>query len=325
MKYKVFVTYPIPEAGLRLLREQAEVLLNTEDRFLTEEEIIAAAQEADALLSLLQDPITARVIESLPRLKIIANYAVGYNNIDIAAATRRRVLVTNTPDVLTDATADLTMALILAVARHVVQADRFVRQGRFTGWKPNLWLGLELRGKVLGIVGMGRIGYAVARRAVAFGMDVLYHNRRPANPTLTYLVGAQYVSLEELLERADVVSLHCPLTPETYHLIDRRALARLKPTAILINTARGPVVDETALVEALQAGRIAGAGLDVFEEEPRVHPALLELPNVVLTPHIGSATREARERMAVLCAESIIAALSGRGPVPRVVNPEALT
>jgi glyoxylate reductase len=324
VKPRVFVTYRIPEAGLRLLREQAELIVNEEDRFLNEEEIISRARDAEALITLLQDPITARVIEALPRLKIIANYAVGYNNIDVEAATRRGVVVTHTPDVLTDATADLTMALILAVARQVVAADRFVREGRFTGWKPELWLGMELRGKTIGIVGMGRIGYAVARRAVAFGMEVIYHNRRPANPTLAYLVGARYVSLQELLEQADVVSLHCPLTPQTRHLIDRHALERMKPTAILINTARGPVVDEAALAEALRQGRLAGAGLDVFEEEPRVHPDLLSLPNVVLTPHIGSATREAREQMAIMCAQSVIAALSGEVEVSHMVNPEAL-
>jgi len=261
----------------------------------------------DGLLCLLTDAIDRELIDAASRLRIIANVGVGYNNIDWLHARERRVTVTNTPGALTESTADLTFALILAVARRVVEADRFLREGRFHGWDLELRLGLELCGATLGIVGLGRIGLAVARRARAFGLEVIYHARHPLPPAAETAAGVSWRPLDELLRRADVVSLHCPLTPETRHLIDRDALALMKPGALLVNTARGPVVDEAALVEALRSGHLGGAGLDVFEEEPVVHPGLLKLDNVVLLPHVGSATHQTRRAIVKMAVANLVA------------------
>jgi glyoxylate reductase len=260
----------------------------------------------DALLCLLTDRIDAGVLEGAERLRIVANMAAGTDNVDLAAAERLGVAVTNTPDVLSEATADLAFALLLAVARRLVEADRWVRSGRFTGWSPDLLLGLDVSGRTLGIVGAGRIGQAMARRAKGFGMQVLARGRHTGPP------------LEELLERSDFLSLHVPLGPATRHLIGAPELRRMRPHAVLINTARGPVVDEAALVRALREGWIAGAGLDVYEREPALAPGLVELDNVVLAPHVGSATRGTRARMAEIAAENIIACLAGR-PLPSPV------
>jgi glyoxylate reductase len=246
--------------------------------------------------------------------------AVGYNNIDVTAATERSILVTNTPGVLTDSTADLTFALILAVARRVVEGDAMMRAGKFPGWGPLYMLGTEVSGATLGLVGPGRIAAAVARRAVGFGMTLLYHGRRPS-PELEAL-GACGVGLDELLSASDFVSLHVPLTDETHHFIDRAALGRMRSTAFLINTARGPVVDEAALVEALRAGRIAGAGLDVYEREPEMAAGLAGCPNAVLLPHLGSATHATRSAMAAMAAENVLAYWRGERP-PNLVNPDA--
>ena len=314
----VVVTRPLPEAGLRpLLDSYDTVILDQEE--MTEDDLIAAAADAEALLTLLSDPVTERVIEACPQLRVIAQFAVGIDNIDLAAARRNSVVVTHTPGVLTDATADFAFALLLAVARRLREADAYVRAGSFRRWEATLLLGTELRGKTLGIVGLGRIGRAVARRALAFGMDVIYHNRSRINLTHERVLDARWVPLEELLRECDVLSLHCPLNAESRCIINARALSMMKPDAILINTARGAVVDESALVGALQRGAIAGAGLDVFQHEPRVHEALLGMDNVVLAPHLGSATVETRTEMARMCAESIRAVLAGEEKVPHRV------
>jgi lactate dehydrogenase-like 2-hydroxyacid dehydrogenase len=314
----VVVTRPLIDGGLAALREEHTVTVcdPPEASARTEDELIALAQDADVLVTVVADPVTARVFEACPDLQMVAQYAVGLNNIDREAAAAHDIVVTHTPGVLTDATADLTWALLLAVARHVPAADDYVRAGRFRRWETTLLLGTELAGTTLGIVGLGRIGGAVARRALGFGMDVVYHNRRRANPTRERQVTARRVPLDELLRTSDVVSLHCPLNVDSHHLIDAEALAAMKESAILVNTARGAVVDEAALVEALDAGAIAGAGLDVFEEEPDVHPGLLEQDRVVLAPHLGSATTKARRKMAHMCVASIRAALDGGDDIP---------
>jgi glyoxylate reductase len=260
---------------------------------------------------MLSDPIDAEVIGSNPRLQVIANYAVGYNNIDLETAAARGIIVTNTPGVLTEATADLTWSLILSLARRVVEGDRLTRSGRWTGWNPTQLLGTELSGKILGIIGMGRIGQAVAQRAVGFGMRLIYHNRRRLPHRIEKKLRASYRPLRSVLAAADILSLHVPLTRETRHLIDHRAFNGMKSTALLINTARGPIVDEKALVKALKNRRIAGAGLDVFEEEPTIQKGLRTLPNVILLPHLGSATVETRIRMGWMVIENIQAVLKG--------------
>jgi glyoxylate reductase len=260
------------------------------------------------IIAMPTDTIDAEVMDAAP-LQVIANHAVGVDNIDLAAAAARGIPVTNTPGVLTDATADLAMALLLAVARRVVEGHTLVSAGQFEGWRPTMLRGMELRGATLGIVGMGRIGQAVAARAQAFGMQIIHHSRRSGMP------------LTELLSQSDVVSLHCPMTAQTRHLIDADALSTMKSTALLINTARGPVVDEAALAAALRSGEIAGAGLDVFEHEPAVHPDLLDLDNAVLLPHLGSATRQTRRRMARLATDNLLAALAG-DPLPSPVDLE---
>ncbi len=268
--------------------------------------------DADALVCLLLDRIDAGVLARAPRLRVIANCAVGVDNIDLAAAARANIAVTNTPDVLTEATAELAITLMLAVARRIPEGDRLVRSGRWGGWALDQLLGIQLAGKTLGIVGLGRIGKATARRARAFDMRVIYASpREPAAPTDPSLTR---VPVDELFATADVISLHCPLTPETRNLVDARRLALVKPTSILVNTARGDCVDEPALIEALTAGRLFGAGLDVFVGEPGIEPRLRTCPRLTLAPHIGSATTEARTAMAQLCADAVISVLSGRRP-----------
>lgn len=311
---RVFVTYEIPESGLKMLSEKFELDVYTGEEFLTKEEMIERARKADAMVAHLRDPIDTQFIQSLEKMKIIANYAVGYNNIDVQAATDRGIYVTHTPGVLTEATADIAFALILAVARRIVESDRFVRDGKFVGWKPKLMLGYDLYGKTLGIVGMGRIGQAVARRALGFGMNIVYHNRNRLPQELETEFNAKYLSLDELIGTSDFISLHTPLTKETFHMIDAEKISHMKPNAIIVNTARGPVIDEQALYEALKARKIAGAGFDVYENEPKLTPGLEKLDNVVLLPHIGSATYETREKMSQIVAINIIEALEGRIP-----------
>ena len=272
--------------------------------------------DADALVCLLLDRIDASVLARAPKLRVIANCAVGYDNVDLAAATARGIAVTNTPDVLTTATAELTLALVLAAARRLPEAERLVRSGQWPGWRLDQLLGVPLAGRTLGIVGLGRIGRAVAERAAALGMHILYSGPAEA-------VAYPRVDVDELFATADVVSLHCPLTAETRHLVDARRLARMKPTAVLVNTARGGCVDDAALADALEAGRLFAAALDVFEGEPQISPRLLAAPRLVLAPHIGSATTEARTHMAQLCADGVIAVLTGTRP-PNLVNREVV-
>jgi glyoxylate reductase len=319
------------------LAEVCDYQIGVEGEVLDRDSLLAGVREADGLICMLTDAVDREVIEAGTRLRVIANVAVGYNNIDLAAARARGVYVTNTPGVLTEATANLTWALILAVTRRIVESDAFTRAGKFTGWDFDLLLGSGITGKTLGVVGYGRIGRAVARRATGFGMQVVYcgrddiafrddphHNsimlsRQGRTSPLSQSaridgLAARRVSFYQLLETADIVTLHVPLAAATRHLIDRVAFARMKPTAYLINTARGSVVDEAALVEALQERRIAGAGLDVYENEPEISAPLLEMRNVTLLPHIGSATLETRTAMATLAVENVIDVLSGRAP-----------
>ncbi|MCA9577300.1 MAG: D-glycerate dehydrogenase [Polyangiales bacterium] len=285
------------------------------------DELLHACRDADALVTMLSDRIDAEFMAACPQLRVIANYAVGYDNLDLHAAARTGIVLTNTPDVLTEATADIAFALVLGVARRVREGERLLRAGEFHGWRSDMLLGTELHGRVFGLIGMGRIGAATARRARGFGMRVHYCNRNPVSTELTAELGATRRSLDELLAEADVLSVHCPLTPETHHLLNAARLAQLKPGAILINTARGPVVDEAALVDALERGALRGAGLDVYEHEPRVHPGLLHRDDVMLLPHLGSATTETRAVMAELALRNCVAVLQGRPPETPITLP----
>lgn len=312
----VLVTRALPPGPVERLRASglaSEVRLHREDRPMTRAELLAAARGCRALLTQLVDRVDDDLLEAAgPGLELVANYAVGLDNVDLAACTRRGVLVSSTPGVLTEATADLTWALILAVTRRVVEGDRLMRSGGYPGWSPTFLLGSDVSGKTLGVVGLGRIGTAVARRARAFNMRVLYAGPRPKPHAAE--VQAEHAPLERLLAEADVVSLHCPLRPDTRHLLDARRLRAMKPSAFLINTSRGPLIDEPALVRALMAGWIAGAGLDVTEREPEFEPALAVLDNVVLLPHVGSATREVRTAMGDLAVDNVLDLLAGRAP-----------
>jgi len=318
---KVFVSRLIPQEALDLLCSRLEVEINSDDHPLSKPELISHLQDKEGLICLLTDIIDEEVLKSAPSLRVVSNVAVGYDNIEVEAATRRRIAVTNTPGVLDETTADFTWALLMATARRVVEGDRFCRAGKFQGWGIMLLLGQDIHGQVLGICGMGRIGRAVARRAKGFGMKIIYTDLRRLEGAIEQELGASYVDKDVLLQEADFVTLHVPLLPETRHYISRRELSLMKKTAHLINASRGPVVDEEALVEALRTRQIAGAALDVFEHEPLIHPGLLELDNVVLAPHIASASVQTRTRMATMAAENMIAALEGRIP-PHVVNPE---
>lgn len=323
-RFKVFVTRKILEEGLNMLREKFDVEVSDYDGVIPRKMLLEKVKGVDAILSLLTDTIDAEVMDAAgSNLKVIANYAVGYNNIDVEEATKRGIMVTNTPGVLTETTADLAWALMMAIARRIVEADRFVREGKFRGWEPMLLLGTDVHGATLGIVGFGRIGQAMARRALGFNMKVLYYDNARVPEQVEKELKATYVDLPTLLRESDFVSLHVPLTKETHHLIGEKELRMMKKGACLINTARGPVVDEKALVKALKEGWIKGAALDVFENEPEVEPELLKLENVVLAPHIASASYATRSRMSIMAAENIIKALSGEIP-PNLVNPEVL-
>ncbi len=313
---RIVVTRVIPEPALEKLAEVFEVVLDREDKPLSRDLLKEKVKDADALLCMLTEKIDAEILDAAPRLKCVANYAVGFNNIDVDHATQKGIAVCNTPGVLTQTTADLAWALIMAAARRIVESDRLVRAGKFTGWEPMLMLGVDVHEKTLGIIGMGRIGQAVARRAQGFDMKILWHD--PGTDPDKFPSDYQKADLEELCRKSDFISLHAPLTPETRHLIGAQQFALMKKTAVLVNTARGPIVDEAALVEALKEGRIAAAGLDVFEDEPRISPGLIELPNVVLLPHIGSASVETRTKMALLAAENAIAVIQGKEPPARV-------
>lgn len=318
----VFITRAVPELTTALLSEnlpEARIEVNPHDRNLNRAELIESAAGCDALICTLADDINATLIEDLgPNLRVIATYAVGYNNIDLTAAKNRDIAVCNTPGVLTEATAEVAVGLMLACARRFVEGDKLTRQGLFTGWAPLLHRGHGVYGKKVGMIGAGRIGKRVAETMKhGFGGEILYYSRTDHVDWENEL-GAKFVELGELLEQSDFVSLHCPLTETTKHMLDAPMLARMKPTAYLINTARGPVVDENALVQALRDKRIAGAGFDVYENEPALAPGLTELDNVVLLPHIGSATIETRDKMGRMCAEAVIAVLTGKEPDNRV-------
>jgi glyoxylate reductase len=329
MKQKILVTRLIPEQGLAMLRERYDMTVNPCDRVMTRQEMLDSMAGKKALLPLLTDPVDGALMDAAGgELKVISNYAVGFNNIDIKAATERGIVVTNTPGVLTETTADFAFALLLAIARRVPESDRFTRAGEFHGWGPMLLLGDDVHGKTLGIVGMGRIGRAMARRAAGFSMSILYHSSNPLEKEEEQHLNARCVPFEELLQRSDFVSIHVPLTEKTRHLFGKKELAMMKEGSYLINTSRGPVVHEEALAEALAEALkkgipLKGAALDVYEHEPAIHPALMELENVIIAPHTASATIETRTRMSVIAAENLIAAMEGRKP-PFVVNPEVL-
>jgi glyoxylate reductase len=318
----IFLTQPIAERALARLRAVGEVALNPDPRhIITKPELMAAVRRTEYLVCLLHDTIDADVIGAAPVLKLIASMAIVPAGVDVEAASVRRIPVTTIPPIVTEATADLHWALLLAVARRVVEADQALRAGLFPGGQSAHFVGADVHGQTLGIVGLGRIGEAVARRARGFGMRILYTKRRRLEAAAEAALGVRYASLDDLLRESDFVSVHVALSRDTIHLIGPRELGLMRPTAFLVNTARGPVVDEKALVTALGRGTIAGAGLDVFEEEPRVAPGLLTLPNVVLTPHLGSAARGTRERTAAIVAESVVMAIEGRRP-RHVWNPE---
>ncbi len=310
---KVLVTRNLPGTALARLKKFAEVELNIEDRDLSKAEIMKLGFDKDAIITMLSNVIDAEVIAACPKLKIIANYAVGYNNISIEQATKRNIYVTNTPDVLTNSTADLTWALMFAVTRKIVEADKFTRDEKFTGWSPELFLGTDIFGKTLGIVGAGRIGRAVAERALGFKMPVLYTSRK-SKSEWEKTINAKHVSMQELLEQADFISLHTALTTETNHLLGAREFEIMKKTAYVINTGRGQLIDEKALAEALENGSIAGAGLDVYEMEPKINDKLRKLSNTVILPHIGSATIETRNAMANMVVNNVIAVLENKHP-----------
>ncbi len=313
----LYVSRLLPDPVMAIIRELFQLVQQPLDALPAPSALREGLCQADAAIVTLGDCIDAETIHAATRLKILANYAVGYNNIDLASARLRSLIVTNTPDVLTDATADLTWALILATARRVVEGDSLVRSGRWTGWSPTQLLGAEVSGKTLGIIGMGRIGQAVAQRAVGFRMPVRYHSRQPIAPS-SLPREWEYRSLQELLSEVDVVTIHVPLTPATHHLIGEQELAWMRPTAFLINTARGPIIDEGALADALKTGIIAGAGLDVYEQEPAIHSALAQVKQTVLLPHLGSATLHARTQMGLVCVDNIQAVLGGR-PAPNKI------
>lgn len=315
---EVAITAELPGRAIEWLEKECLIRLNTGVQITDEAKLIDFIGSADAVLTLLANPVTDRVLAACPGLQVVGNCAVGFDNIDLVAARSRGVWVTNTPDVLTEATADLTWGLILAVTRRLGEAERLLRDGRFRGWALDMLLGSGIQGRQLGVVGYGRIGRAVARRAVGFGMSVAYNGHTelldPDPP-------ATYMPLEELLSTSHVVSLHTPMSRQNHHLLNEAGLRLMPEGAFLINTARGPLVDEAALVRVLEDGHLGGAGLDVFEDEPVVHPGLLERENVVLLPHIGSATQESRAAMAELAAKNILAVLAGEEPPTPVVRP----
>ena len=319
-KPRVLLMHPILDPGPAILAEAAEVVPYPPDRPLDEASIRSHAEGCTGIVSQVMDPIRETVL-STPGLKVVSNVAVGYDNIDLAAATAHKVMVTNTPGVLDDTTADFAFTLLMATARRVVEADYFIRQGQFRGWAIDMMLGNDIYGATLGIVGIGRIGRGVAHRAKGFNMRVLYYDPNPLTPEAEQQLGAERVDLARLLVESDFVSVHVPLTEQTLHLLSTQQFGQMKRSAILINTSRGPVIDEAALVEALNAKKIAGAGLDVYEREPAVHPGLIPLPNVILTPHIASASVRTRSEMSAMAARNMATAVRGGRP-PNLLNPE---
>jgi gluconate 2-dehydrogenase len=321
-KPKVLVTREVFDETLDYLREHCEVDANQEDVALAPDVLARRIGDKQAIVCSLTDRIDAALIGAAPKLAVVANIAVGYNNIDVAACTARGIMATNTPGVLDDSTADLAWTLILGAARRVTEVERYIRQGDWKGWRLKQWLGTDVHHATLGIVGMGRIGQAIAKRAKGFDMRVLYHNRKRVDESIERELNATRVELDVLLREADFVVLQVPYSPETHHLIGAAELAEMKPTAVLVNSTRGGVVDDAALIEALKNGTLRAAGLDVFENEPKLNPAFLDLDNVVLTPHVGSSTEATRRAMAMTAAKNAVAALTGQRP-PNLVNPEA--
>ena len=322
-KPSILISRILPEEAVARARSRAVVDLHEADKPLGRTELIARLKGRQGLICLITDAIDAPLLAACPDLKVVANVAVGFNNIDLAEATKRGVVITNTPDVLTETTADFAWTLLMATARRVVEADRYVREGKFTQWEFMLLLGGDIHGKTLGIIGFGRIGRAMARRARGFDMRVLYQDAVAADPATERELRATRTDTATLLRESDFVTLHTPLLPETQHLINTQSLKTMKKTAYLVNASRGPVVDEAALAQALKEGWIAGAGIDVFEREPEVHPALMGLPNAVLAPHIASASSDTRLKMANLAVDNCLAVLEGKTP-PTPVNPEVL-
>ncbi len=317
MKMKAVIPGNIPQAAAELLKKEGfKLSIITEDES-DREDFFNNIEDADAVISLINQKFNPYVIEKMKKCKIIANYGVGFNNIDVQYAKEKGIIVTNTPDVLTDSTADLTLALVLGCARKITEAEAFVREGKFLGWQPQLFLGTELKNKIFGIIGAGRIGTAAAIRAYSFGMKIIYYSKKE-NKLLKKVAKAKKVSLNSLLEKADFISLHVPLTSETYHLLNKEKLSLIKPAGVLINTARGEIVDEQELIELLKKKKISAAGFDVFENEPNLNPDLFKLDNVLLLPHIGSATIEARTNMALLAARNVAAVLKGKKPLTPV-------
>jgi len=325
MKQRVFVTRKIPDEGLRMITEKFATTVWPSEEPPTTQEIVQNAENCEGLVTLLSDPIGQDVIDKLPKLKVIAQYAVGYDNIDVSLATKRKIAVTNTPGVLTETTADLTWALIMAASRRLVEADRYIRERNWNvAWGPELLCGSDIYGATLGIIGLGRIGSAVARRAAGFNMKILYHTRSENEFTqdIEQSARGRRVDFHKLLKESDIISIHIPLNSETHHMISKQEFNLMKLGAILVNTSRGPVIDEEALFKALESGRLSAAGLDVFNTEPLQHNSpLMNLSNIVLAPHIGSASTSTRSTMATMCAENLIAVLSGARPV-NIVNPE---
>jgi len=322
MKPAILVTKRIYPEAIEYLKQRAEIDYEESDDGISAPQLAGRINGKQGVVSQLTDKFTADVIGQLQGIRVIANVAVGYDNIDVPAATRHGILVTNTPDVLTDTTADFAFTLLLAAARRVVEGHQYVHSGQWTKWRIDLLVGQDIHHRTMGIFGMGRIGQAVARRARGFSMRILYHDAQPAPEPIAQELGLELVTAERLLRESDFISLHVPLLPETRHLIGARELRMMKPTAILVNTSRGPVVDEAALAEALKERVIAGAGIDVFEHEPQVEPLLLKVENVVLAPHIASASVDTRRKMSMMAAENAIAALEGQRP-PNLLNPEA--
>jgi lactate dehydrogenase-like 2-hydroxyacid dehydrogenase len=322
MKPKILVTREVFDETIAYLEQHCEVESNQADVALDPERLKMRIADKQGLMCALTDRVDAAVLDAAHELKVVANIAVGYNNIDLPACTARGVMATNTPGVLDDSTADLAWALMLAAARRITEVERYIRQGEWKGWRLKQWLGIDVHHATLGIVGMGRIGQVIARRASGFDMQVLYHNRKRIDASIEQRLNATYASLDDLLERSDFVVLQVPYSPETHHLIGAKQMKLMKPTAILVNSTRGGVVDDAALIEALRDGTIRAAGLDVFENEPELNPAFLQLDNVALAPHIGSSTEATRRAMAMTAAKNLVAALTGATP-PNLLNPEA--
>jgi len=315
---KIFITKQIPDAGLELLHKKGyTVTVRKKKTIITQQELLRATKNVDALLCMLTDPVNKKVVKSMNNCKVISTYAVGFNNIDVETASEKGITVTNTPGVLTDATADIAFGLLLAAARHFIPGDKMTREGKFIGWDPMLLLGKPVAGKTIGIIGAGRIGSAMAERAAGFGMKILYYSRS-RKPQLERKLKARKTGLTTLLKQSDYISIHSPLTPETHHLLGKKEFKMMKSSAVLINTGRGEIVDEKALAQALRNKEIFAAGLDVYEREPKVERALMSLPNVVLLPHLGSGTDETREEMARIAARNIIGILEGRGKIFKV-------